>query len=408
MSTFGQRGGRILRILFLVALSVLFYTYRGSIYGSATMQFQALALVLASIAAGSFAFVPGREPLRLLTCASLFAGAACLSAVFATSPGRLLIWPLLTWNVAAPLGVVVALLSYGLPLAIARILALGAGCVGGIVLQIAAAALAPYWFETSIFAAALSVVAAIAVYRSVASEHHSTGVSLFLVAGCAVLIGHFSDAQWRVVPTLLVSTLAILAVLDGHPISAIAAVEAPVRKDIDSATRDPLTEVYNRRALDKRGPVYFSGSLDADRPISVLMLDIDHFKQVNDNYGHATGDVVLAQFANSISQHVRGTDFVARYGGEEFLIILPGAPLAPAMRLAERIREGVQHLEIQHQGRLIKITTSIGAASQFPGDGGTFRDLVDRADKNLYSAKRGGRNQVMADSLKSLMKDPDD
>lgn len=164
-------------------------------------------------------------------------------------------------------------------------------------------------------------------------------------------------------------------------------------------SRDALTGAYNRRALDSEGKQLYQDTLASDRPVSVLMLDIDHFKQVNDLYGHAAGDVVLARFAQVVSAQVRGTDFVARYGGEEFAIILPNAPLAPAMRLAEKMRQAVHEMEIQHGERKLKVTTSVGVTSSFPGDDPNFADTIARADKNLYRAKRNGRNRVMADPL---------
>ena len=198
------------------------------------------------------------------------------------------------------------------------------------------------------------------------------------------------------IPTLLLGPLACLFAR-----SKLAATPGVLQLPgaVDSPERDALTGVHNRRALDTRGRKLYDQMLKTDRPISVLMLDIDHFKQVNDLYGHAAGDVALAHFAQVIGNQVRGTDFVARYGGEEFTILLPSAPLAPAMRLAEKMRQAVQDAEILHGERKLKVTTSVGVTAAFPGDEATFAQALARADKNLYRAKRNGRNRVMADPL---------
>lgn len=177
---------------------------------------------------------------------------------------------------------------------------------------------------------------------------------------------------------------------------------AQITDSPDPAYRDALTGLPNRRALDLDGTKIFRQALSARKPVSVLMLDIDHFKQVNDIYGHQAGDVVLEIFGKLIADQVRSTDFVARFGGEEFIAVLPGAPLAPAIRLAERMRAIVQETVITYGPHQLKITASIGAATTFPGDKVDFKTLIDRADKNLYRAKRSGRNRVTAADVPEL------
>lgn len=185
--------------------------------------------------------------------------------------------------------------------------------------------------------------------------------------------------------------------LDG--LDAISRTRITDENEVDPSQRDPLTRVYNRRALDAIGSTTFDDSLKAAQPVSVLMFDIDHFKKVNDVHGHAAGDAVLRQFANILQRNVRGTDFVARYGGEEFIAVLPSAPLAPAIRLAERTRSNVEETEFIYEGKRLKLTVSIGAATAFPDEPRTFQELIDNADKNLYRAKRTGRNRVLADAI---------
>lgn len=228
-------------------------------------------------------------------------------------------------------------------------------------------------------------------------------------AGGATLLAFSLAAAYQAIHTgtdfNLTLTLIAVGILGMVPVvfcqEALRAIRAQAAQsgELDPATRDVLTGLYNRRALDTLGRELYRQALRADRPVSILMLDIDHFKQVNDTYGHAAGDAVLARFGAIISEHVRTSDFVARYGGEEFAAILPGAPLGPAMRLAERIRQAVEQLEVPYKELRIRVTTSIGAASEFPGESVDFRQLIDRADKNLYRAKRGGRNQVITDPL---------
>ncbi len=179
-----------------------------------------------------------------------------------------------------------------------------------------------------------------------------------------------------------------------------AAVPAPSADSSDAARRDALTGLFNRRVLDTLGPKLFADSHQMERPLSLLLLDIDHFKRINDLYGHPAGDEVLRQFGSIIAAQVRATDLVARYGGEEFAAVLPGAPLSPALRLGERIRAAIEAEEFDlGNGQSIHITTSVGAATAFPGEVADYRELTAIADRNLYRAKRAGRNRVTSTPL---------
>jgi diguanylate cyclase (GGDEF)-like protein len=163
--------------------------------------------------------------------------------------------------------------------------------------------------------------------------------------------------------------------------------------------RDALTSLANRRALETYGPRLIAQSHEAGRPASVILCDIDHFKQINDIHGHPAGDTVLQKTANALSSQVRKSDLVARYGGEEFIIILPGSPLAPALRLAERMRAAVEEETVKHEDLELRRTASFGVATAFPEEPLSLPELVKRADANLYRAKRDGRNQVKSDEL---------
>lgn len=165
---------------------------------------------------------------------------------------------------------------------------------------------------------------------------------------------------------------------------------------------DSLTGLGNRRELEKRMGIEVSRSLRESVPLSCLYLDVDHFKQVNDVYGHDVGDHVLKKVAEIMIEAVRQGDVVARYGGEEFVIVLPGISGSDAMETAERIRQAVEQtsIEIVDKQRL-DITISIGLASYVAeknsiGDSAEiFEEIIARADRALMNAKKQGRNRVL-------------
>lgn len=161
---------------------------------------------------------------------------------------------------------------------------------------------------------------------------------------------------------------------------------------------DPLTDLYNRRALEKRLQDELRRAQRYHHPLSLIMADIDHFKHYNDTHGHPQGDVVLRQVAGLLRSNVRETDFVARYGGEEFLIILPETTKEGGLHAAEKIRLAVEtksfaHAETQPGGRL---TLSLGVAT-YPEDLAEGQGLIHKADEALYAAKRAGRNRVFGE-----------
>ena len=154
---------------------------------------------------------------------------------------------------------------------------------------------------------------------------------------------------------------------------------------------DALTGQPNRRALDALLEQQLALARSVGRPFSVLLLDIDHFKLVNDTHGHGAGDDTLRAFAQRVREHLRQGDTCARYGGEEFVVVLPGTTLVAALEVAERLRQGVAEASLMSVP-LVRTTVSIGAAQYLPGE--TVEQLLARADTAVYAAKRGGRNQV--------------
>jgi len=169
---------------------------------------------------------------------------------------------------------------------------------------------------------------------------------------------------------------------------------------LDQSTRDPLTGLGNRGATLAELQNRFDLSRRHGRPLAVIVCDLDHFKGVNDTYGHGAGDIVLAAFGERVRQNLRGTDLAGRIGGEEFLMILPETDMEGALLLAERLRSAIGDTSYPLADGTIQVTCSLGVAERLPEDrdGGT---LLGRADGALYQAKRRGRNLVVAAGMDS-------
>lgn len=161
------------------------------------------------------------------------------------------------------------------------------------------------------------------------------------------------------------------------------------------AALDPLTGVYNRRFGMARLHEEFNRAVRTTGPLGVMMFDIDHFKKVNDTYGHLAGDRVLIQVAETARAALRDGDVLMRYGGEEFLVILPAASKANSHEVSERLRRMVEETSIAEGGQMIEVTISIGITSFPELNAESDRELVKRADEALYSAKQSGRNRVV-------------
>jgi two-component system, cell cycle response regulator len=174
-------------------------------------------------------------------------------------------------------------------------------------------------------------------------------------------------------------------------------LRASVKQTIELAVTDALTGLNNRRYLDNHLNVLFNRSMARGKPLSVLITDIDRFKQVNDTYGHDAGDEVLKEFANRIRSTVRGADLACRYGGEEFVIIMPDTSPEVAAAVAERLRASVETsgFTLKSTGEELKVTASFGIASRLSSVL-TPDQLMKQADLALYEAKNTGRNRVVA------------
>jgi|YelNatPaOPRAMG01_1025707.scaffolds.fasta_scaffold120178_2 diguanylate cyclase (GGDEF)-like protein len=167
-----------------------------------------------------------------------------------------------------------------------------------------------------------------------------------------------------------------------------------LKQQYDQATRDPLTKIFNRRYFADRFIEEFSYALRHSRIYSLAIFDIDHFKKVNDTYGHQAGDYVLRQVADLVSQLIRKEDLFARYGGEEFVILLRDTDEEKAFVLGMRIRRAVEKHEFKYQDIIIPITISIGLATLRDGNYKTPEEMFRAADEFLYKAKNNGRNRV--------------
>src|SRR5271154_1233486 len=170
-----------------------------------------------------------------------------------------------------------------------------------------------------------------------------------------------------------------------------------VQLSLEMAITDQLTGLHNRRYMSRHLDTLIAGSNKSGKPIAFLIFDIDHFKRVNDTYGHDIGDEVLKEFAGRIAANVRAIDLACRYGGEEFVVVMPDTDIEFAYSVAERLRKSVETtpFDISRAPHHLNVTISIGiAGSRAPGDSAAA--LLHRADQALYRAKNDGRNRVVA------------
>ncbi|MFH2009566.1 MAG: GGDEF domain-containing protein [bacterium] len=168
----------------------------------------------------------------------------------------------------------------------------------------------------------------------------------------------------------------------------------------DAALRDPLTGVFNKRYFKERLVTEWAYSVRHDAPLSLVMMDLDHFKRVNDTHGHPAGDAVLKRFAEVVADSIRTEDVLCRYGGEEFTVICREFPVPSAEIMGERIRKTVEETTFEYAGEIIPVTVSAGLSGVPHPSIESTDALVEAADAALYTAKRGGRNRV-------CMYDPD-
>src|SRR4029453_2126848 len=174
----------------------------------------------------------------------------------------------------------------------------------------------------------------------------------------------------------------------------LAEIEGLQARLTEQAVRDSLTGLFNRRYLTETVERELFRCGREQRPLSVVMLDVDHFKSLNDAFGHDAGDRMRQTLGGLRGEQIRHEDVACRYGGEEFVVVLPGAPCETAVQRAEGWRAAIQDLRVPHEGTVLTVTISMGVAG-FPTHATLGDDLLRSADIALYEAKRRGRNRVV-------------
>jgi len=201
---------------------------------------------------------------------------------------------------------------------------------------------------------------------------------------------------------VLTATSGRRGAFDAHHVELLRFVARTIALDVENirlhrvSVTDVLTGAYNREFLAQRLPVEIGRALAGEQPLSVAMLDVDHFKAVNDRYGHDVGDEVLAEVAVRLRAAIRGDDLLVRYGGEEFLVVLPRADAERALEVAERMRTRLGGSGFEVRGVSLDIAASVGVAQLRIDDcrPESAQELIRRADAALYTAKARGRNRV--------------
>jgi diguanylate cyclase (GGDEF)-like protein len=205
---------------------------------------------------------------------------------------------------------------------------------------------------------------------------------------------------WFVFQSVLAVTLLLILY-----IGLVATERWSNREDLyrEMSTVDGLTRLTNRRSFIERGESELNRTRRTPTSqLSCIMLDIDHFKGINDTHGHDAGDAVLVKVSEIMMDNARQYDEVGRYGGEEFAILLPATPLENAIKVAERLRARIEAVEIPCNGTTLRVTASFGVACYPYNDIQDMNGLLKSADTALYAAKHGGRNQVIAAREQSL------
>ncbi len=191
---------------------------------------------------------------------------------------------------------------------------------------------------------------------------------------------------------------AVNLILEGC--SAALSRQLKIENLRNAAVIDPLTGCYNRREFENQLKRSVSKAVRHKSDLSVFMFDLDHFKRVNDTYGHLAGDEVLKQVSSLVKKNMRSQDILARYGGEEFIAILPETDKSKAMELADRLRIKISKLSIVHDKNAIKVTASFGVSELEPN--AELNQIIQDADTMLYKAKLNGRNTVMPGVIKII------
>ena len=224
-----------------------------------------------------------------------------------------------------------------------------------------------------------------------------TAVGVVAIAFCYMALSYQTDSNGFSAMTYWGSLLALLApvILVAYITTMLAAdIRYAVEKIKQVSDTDDLTGLYNMRAFSSILQRAFKQSVRHAHPLSIVMVDSDNLKSVNDSHGHEAGNRLLQHVVRCIRDELRGSDVMARFGGDEFVILLPETEGRGAQEMAERIRKSVESSRFDIRGGDATMTVSIGIAS-YPEDGGNLEVILDKADKAMYRAKQRGRNQVV-------------
>jgi diguanylate cyclase (GGDEF)-like protein len=200
----------------------------------------------------------------------------------------------------------------------------------------------------------------------------------------------WADARWMY--SMLAIMLVAYCMLLMYALFTVIEMHSNVAH---AAGVDALTGALNRRELMKHAARELARSQRMGTPLSVAAIDLDHFKRLNDTYGHGGGDAALCAFVDLVKENLRGTDAIARTGGEEFVLVLPGLDAMGATGVAEALRHALEQMRVHYEGRMIVATTSVGVTEMRAGD--SLSSMLKRADTLLYRAKAEGRNCVVSD-----------
>lgn len=227
----------------------------------------------------------------------------------------------------------------------------------------------------------------------------SIGVATLIFFGFHVVQGHrLNGMYWALSASRALEKLRI------RELEAATSMAEHAQKRLQyQATHDALTDMMNRGQILSAFDQELERSFRGGTPFGVVMVDLDDFKQVNDQFGHLGGDAVLRTAAARVRQSVRSSDTVGRYGGEEFLILLPGCDAEECAASAERVRQAIESEPVTHEDSQIRVTGSFGVAVFDPDTETGHLHMIARADKALYQAKRKGKNRVEIDAFESGM-----
>ncbi|OOZ73359.1 hypothetical protein BOW49_09315 [Solemya velum gill symbiont] len=241
----------------------------------------------------------------------------------------------------------------------------------------------------TIYIVTLLVIVILAIYLGVTLQRRVAGV----LGNMADDIGRMHEKQ-RYDRKLSVTGNDELATLANAFNLLMSELNQRQKQLQEQARTDPLTGINNRRQFYRLGEPEVDRSHRYGRPLSLLILDADHFKQVNDTYGHGVGDHILIALATGLEQSLRSSDIPARFGGEEFVVLMPETPSDTANEIAERLRAMVaERIVVTSTGERVSVTISIGVSSLQPEDT-DLDQMIKRADRALYRAKEAGRNRV--------------